>query len=49
MATHKTIEACNPHSDDWITYQEWLQPYFIASGVADAICGALPTTFCLVW
>lgn len=49
MATHGSVKAFNSASDDWETYEERLQHYFIANDVNDAakkrsilltVCGA---------
>ena len=49
MATHGTIKQFNPQVDDWPTYVERLQYYFVANNVDDAakkrailltVCGA---------
>ena len=49
MATHGTIKQFNPQVDDWPTYVERLQYYFVANDVDDAakkrailltVCGA---------
>jgi hypothetical protein len=36
MATHSTVTRFQPGKDDWSTYIEQLNFYFIANGVTDA-------------
>ena len=35
MATHGTLNAFNPAKEQWTTYAEQLNYYFIANGVKD--------------
>ncbi len=35
MATYGSVKAFNPAVDDWPTYAERLQHYFVANGVTD--------------
>ena len=36
MATHGTVSAFEPGKEDWSTYVERLNHYFVANGVEDA-------------
>ena len=36
MATHGSMKAFNPQTEDWCTYEQRLKHYFIANGVTEA-------------